>query len=366
MTANHTVVVYEVILSLRRLVRKYGEQLTVEWDPLVSVMNKCGPHVDQNPTSSMVACVQEILSLMDNLYTAGKLFMLDTQFIKLLQLYKDYLPPTSTLVLINYLSERAHPAYDDWLDTLRDLMTSFFQKEAATPVKLEALAIFETKLWSFGALYADVMIERGLLPFVHHGSSGDDVAVRQQLVRLIGKIGCDVPTVHYSRLLQLVEAATTVDVVAPSLSDDNKTMIAGAIPEVREVRVVAVGALVDMFVSSLVTPPIDNCVATFTSLVKLMGHGDVTVRLRAIKCLMSLRATHEYKVRFMLTTDNFVESPYLYSSLGPQPEPIEGVPAPVTSSFRFTGVLPINLFYTSLLKRLKTETNAVRRLTPFT
>jgi hypothetical protein len=38
--------------------------------------------------------------------------MLDTQFMKLLQLYKDYLAPTSTLVLLNYLSERTHPAYD--------------------------------------------------------------------------------------------------------------------------------------------------------------------------------------------------------------------------------------------------------------
>jgi hypothetical protein len=180
----------------------------------------------------------------------------------------------------------------DWLDILKDLMTSFFQKEAATPVKLEALAIFETKLWSFGALYADVMIERGLLPFVHHGSAGDDVAVRQALVRLIGKsmyksigvpdspsfvpticwcyvgflVACEVPTVHYTRLLTLVEAATTVEVVAPSLveGDDGKTMmIAGAIPEVREVRVVAVGALVDMFMTSLVTPPIDNCVAVY-------------------------------------------------------------------------------------------------------
>jgi hypothetical protein len=55
-------------------------------------------------------------------------------------------------------------------------------------------------------------------------------------------------------------------------------------------------------------------------------------------------------------------SPYLYSSLGPTAEPVEGVPdsSLAFSGFRFTAILPINLFYTTLLKRLKAETNHVR------
>ena len=94
--SGHTIVVYEVALSLSRLVRTYPLELhPLEWDAIYDIMNCIQGHMTQIqaasghahllPSSSLEQCMRELFSTIEQLYEEGTNIGTSEQFFNLVE-----------------------------------------------------------------------------------------------------------------------------------------------------------------------------------------------------------------------------------------------------------------------------------------
>jgi hypothetical protein len=147
--------VYEVILSLQRLVKKYGHQLRVEWDLLLPLLsnklrpwlgvqqvltqdtkidqitrshkhqqqryqvNQDAPQASHHITVHDTRIPQELLSTVGavvELYINKRFHGLQTQFFALLHTFLPFLSETVQLMLLEHYGDQARPGcHPQWL-----------------------------------------------------------------------------------------------------------------------------------------------------------------------------------------------------------------------------------------------------------
>eukprot|EP01083_Nonionella_stella_P225813 802506_1 len=118
MSCRQGIVIYEVLLSTRRLLKKYGDRLRAEWDIVLEIVRESYPFVVSNRNSSLVGVVKDIFSSSEKLLSDGKFFGLRWQFVDISVVFKEYLSESSILILLDLVAEDVHPAKSDWLDKL--------------------------------------------------------------------------------------------------------------------------------------------------------------------------------------------------------------------------------------------------------
>ena len=95
--SKHTIVVYEVALSISRLVRKYHIQLnTLEWDHIYASMEAIYSHAllqsGDSEQNSLIHCIGDLVSNIENLYNASSPIGSSEHFFGFMELCKEALP----------------------------------------------------------------------------------------------------------------------------------------------------------------------------------------------------------------------------------------------------------------------------------
>lgn len=94
MLSGHTIVVYEVALSLSRLVRTHPQELhPLEWDAIYDIMNCIQSHMTQiqavsghtHPSNSLEQCMGELFAAIERLYEEGANIGTSEQFFSLVE-----------------------------------------------------------------------------------------------------------------------------------------------------------------------------------------------------------------------------------------------------------------------------------------
>ena len=110
MLSGHTIVVYEVALSLSRLVRTHPLELhPLEWDAIYDIMNCIQGHMTQIhatsghthlPSNSLEQCMGELFSAIEQLYEEGTNIGSSEQFFNLVEASIASMPVRRNTVLI--------------------------------------------------------------------------------------------------------------------------------------------------------------------------------------------------------------------------------------------------------------------------
>lgn len=274
LTCNNGVVIFEVILALQRLIKKFGDSksttttcpdgggenkcIIVEWDiilrmfkdlrPWLStnkdpdpdsserIMNGAGPDVapsggnslqsgnsnmdGDSPLSVSIHQTRIPKELLDTLLVVEDLVAQNKfageidDFFNVLEEYLPYLNEGSTLFLLKHRADGAHPAYHiNWLKTLGRTMKSFFSDELMTPtVRLEALEVLQMNLWTSRNVCEDRVIEEVLIPTLNRIYDDPHLEVRRRGIDLITEIARHLESVKFDALLDILANGITLSV----------------------------------------------------------------------------------------------------------------------------------------------------------
>ncbi|KAI2668108.1 Tuberin [Labeo rohita] len=368
MSCANEVVSYEIVLSITRLIKKYGRELhVVTWDILLSIIERLLQQIQTMGSPDLKVIVYELLSTVEELYEQNDFHGSSQRFFSLVEKCADKRPDASVLTLISYRAQSIQPAKDGWLQNLLKLMEKFFRSgsftkdlesriinksleitslsvcvcvrnESRTMIRIKVLHILSFVLSTNRQLYEEELIEVVVIPQLGQIAEDRDLSVRKQATQLLVDLAEGCNTHHFSSLLDIIEKVASRPLTC-SMEGERELSVESPMEDVRT----AILGLLDILQSKLYSLPASHASRVADSLHRLgVPNKDGVLRF----------------------------SPYCHCDVGESEKrvtdkkptgtvsPPTGSPTPAAppSSIR-TAYLPYSLAFNVLLQCLKMETD---------
>uniref|UniRef100_A0A8C0J8U6 Tuberin n=1 Tax=Chelonoidis abingdonii TaxID=106734 RepID=A0A8C0J8U6_CHEAB len=194
MTCPNAVVSYEIVLSITRLIKKYGKELqAVTWDILLDIVERL---LQQLQVEEMV--VGDNLGSSDHELIQ---FKLDGRINK----RRSGIRESSLLNLITYKAQSIHPAKDGWIHNLKVLMERFFRNECRSAVRIKVLDVLSFVLSINRQFYEEELINVVVISQLAHIPEDKDHQVRKLATQLLVDLAEGCNTHHFNSLLDIIE-----------------------------------------------------------------------------------------------------------------------------------------------------------------
>uniref|UniRef100_A0A674JBV4 Tuberin n=1 Tax=Terrapene triunguis TaxID=2587831 RepID=A0A674JBV4_9SAUR len=349
MTCPNAVVSYEIVLSITRLIKKYGKELqAVTWDILLDIVERL---LQQLQNQDLKSIVHALLTTVEELYDQNEFHGSEERYFELVERCADQRPESSLLNLITYKAQSIHPAKDGWIHNLKVLMErkGCFNEELINVVVISQLA---------------------------HIPEDKDHQVRKLATQLLVDLAEGCNTHHFNSLLDIIEKVAARSLSAPVDLEERDFLSHSAALE--DVKTAVLGLLV-ILQTKLYSLPASHATRVYDMLINhiVLHYKNVyrlpiasSIRLQAFDFLLMLRADSLHRLG-LTNKDGAVRfSPYCLCDLvEPEKRVSEKKPAgtlsppsgsPSVSSQNATlrmGYLPYSLLFRVLLQCLKQETD---------
>uniref|UniRef100_A0A6Q2WYC3 Tuberin n=1 Tax=Esox lucius TaxID=8010 RepID=A0A6Q2WYC3_ESOLU len=367
MSCANEVVSYEIVLSITRLIKKYGKELqVVTWDILLAIIERLLQQIQVSPRYSppLKSIVYELLTTVDELYEQRGFHGSSDKFFSLVEKCADKRPDASVLTLISYRAQSIQPAKDDWIPALQRLMEKFFRHESRSVIRIKVLNILSFVLSTNGQLYEEELIEMVVIPQLSGIAEDRDLAVRKQATQLLVDLAEGCSSHHFTSLLDIIERVASRSLACPGpleVSDPSSE------PAMEDVRTAILG-LLEILKSKLYSLPSSHASRVYELLISHMQLHYMNrysspvagrIRLEVLEFLLMIRADSLHRLG-VLNKDKVLRfSPYCYCDMGPAtPTSSPSIPPSSSSSSSFrTACLPYSPAFHVLLLCLKMETD---------
>ncbi|KAG9337413.1 hypothetical protein JZ751_028834 [Albula glossodonta] len=228
MTCANEVVSYEIVLSITRLIKKYGKELqVVTWDILLNIIERLLQQIQTIGSHELKAIVHELLTTVEELYEQNGYHGSSERFFGLIEKCSDKRPASTLLLkpgggrlslcLLTLISYRAHsiqPAKDGWIQSLHRLMEKFFRNESRSAIRIKVLDVLSFVLSTNRQLYevsqllsgpAEELIEVVVIPQLSQIAEDRDLHVRKLATQLLVDLAEGCNTHHFNSLLDIIE-----------------------------------------------------------------------------------------------------------------------------------------------------------------
>uniref|UniRef100_A0A671TKH2 Tuberin n=1 Tax=Sparus aurata TaxID=8175 RepID=A0A671TKH2_SPAAU len=206
MSSANEVVSYEIVLSITRLIKKYGKELqVVTWDILLGIIERLLQQIQTIGSAELKAIVYELLTTVEELYEQNGYHGSTEKFFSLVEKCADKRPDASVLTLISYRAQSIQPAKDGWIQSLHRLMEKFFRNETRSVIRIKVLHILSFVLSTNRQLYEDELIEMVVIPQLSGIAEDRDLAVRKQATQLLVDLAEGCNTHHFTSLLDVID-----------------------------------------------------------------------------------------------------------------------------------------------------------------
>ncbi|KAM9455149.1 tuberin isoform 2-T3 [Clarias gariepinus] len=373
MNCANEVVSYEIVLSVTRLIKKYGKELqVVTWDILLAIIERLLQQIQSAGSPELKAIVFELLSTVEELYEQNDFHGSTERFFSLVEKCAEKRPDASVLTLISYRAQSIHPAKDGWIQSLQRLMEKFFRNETRSVIRIKVLHILSFVLSTNRQLYEEELIEAVVLPQLGQIAEDRDLSVRKQATQLLVDLAEGCNTHHFNSLLDIIEKVASRPL--SSSADGERELLTDSPME--DVKTAILG-LLEILQSKLYSLPANHASRVYELLI---GHLQLhyknkygsalasSVRLKVFDFLLLMRADSLHRLGVPNKDGVLRFSPYCYCDVGEKREAEKkpsgtvssptGSPAPAAppTSIR-TACLPYNLAFNVLLQCLKMETD---------
>uniref|UniRef100_A0A3B4ZT04 Tuberin n=1 Tax=Stegastes partitus TaxID=144197 RepID=A0A3B4ZT04_9TELE len=382
MSCANEVVSYEIVLSITRLIKKYGKELqVVTWDILLGIIERLLQQIQTIGSAELKAIVYELLTTVEELYEQNGYHGSTEKFFSLVEKCADKRPDASVLTLISYRAQSIQPAKDGWIQSLYRLMEKFFRNETRSVIRIKVLHILSFVLSTNRQLYEDELIEMVVIPQLSGIAEDRDLAVRKQATQLLVDLAEGCNTHHFTSLLDIIERVASRSLVCSGpleISERDPT----AESPMEDVRTAILG-LLEILQSKLYSLPASHASRVYELLIShLQLHYKnknclaiaSTIRLQVFDFFLMMRADSLHRLGVPNKDGAMRFSPYCYCDTG-EPEkrvsdkkpagstsPPAGSPAPPAAppasaaSIR-SAYLPYAPAFSVLLQCLKMETD---------
>lgn len=382
MWCANEMVSYEIVLSITRLIKKYGKELqVVTWDILLGIIERLLQQIQSIGSAELKSIVYELLTTVEELYEQNGFHGSSDKFFSLVEKCADKRPDASVLTLISYRAQSIQPAKDGWIQSLHRLMEKFFRNESRSVIRIKVLHILSFVLSTNRQLYEEELIEVVVVPQLSGIAEDRDLAVRRQATQLLVDLAESCTTHHFTSLLDIIQRVASRSLVCPGpleVSERDPT----AESSMEDVRT-AIRGLLEILQSKLYSLPASHASRVYELLIghlqlhyknKYSSAVACSIRLQVFDFLLMMRTDSLHRLGFFSKDGVLRFSPYCHCDMG-EPEkrgsekkpagsvsPPAGSPAPSStttpssSSIR-TACLPYSPAFNVLLQCLKMETD---------
>uniref|UniRef100_UPI0037E73CFD tuberin isoform X2 n=1 Tax=Semicossyphus pulcher TaxID=241346 RepID=UPI0037E73CFD len=382
MSCANEVVSYEIVLSITRLIKKYGKELqVVTWDILLGIIEQLLQQIQTIGSAELKAIVYELLTTAEELYEQNGYHGSTEKFFSLVEKCADKRPDASVLTLISYRAQSIQPAKDGWIQSLHRLMEKFFRNETRSVIRIKVLHILSFVLSTNRQLYEDELIEMVVIPQLSGIAEDRDLAVRKQATQLLVDLAEGCNTHHFTSLLDIIERVASRSLVCPGPLEVSERDPTAESP-MEDVRTAILG-LLEILQSKLYSLPASHASRVYELLIshlqlhyknKYCSTIASSIRLQVFDFFLMMRADSLHRLGVPNKDRAIRFSPYCYCDTG-EPEkrvsekkpagstsPPAGSPAPPTAPSASTAsirsaYLPYAPAFSVLLQCLKMETD---------
>nr|XP_046262431.1 tuberin isoform X2 [Scatophagus argus] len=382
MSSANEVVSYEIVLSITRLIKKYGKELqVVTWDILLGIIERLLQQIQTIGSAELKAIVYELLTTVEELYEQNGYHGSTEKFFSLVEKCADKRPDASVLTLISYRAQSIQPAKDGWIQSLHRLMEKFFRNETRTVIRIKVLHILSFVLSTNRQLYEDELIEMVVIPQLSGIAEDRDLAVRKQATQLLVDLAEGCNTHHFSSLLDIIERVASRSLVCSGPLEVSERDPTAESP-MEDVRTAVLG-LLEILQSKLYSLPASHASRVYELLIshlqlhyknKYCSAIASSIRLQVFDFFLMMRADSLHRLGVPNKDRAMRFSPYCYCDTGEiekrmsekkpagSTSPPAGSPAPPTApsasaaSMR-SAYLPYAPAFSVLLQCLKMETD---------
>ncbi|KAJ3614881.1 hypothetical protein NHX12_018450, partial [Muraenolepis orangiensis] len=196
MSCANEVVSYEIVLSITRLIKKYGRELqVVTWDILLAVIERLLQQIQTIGSAELKSIVYELLTTVEELYEQNGYHGSTEKFFSLVEKCADKRPDSSVLTLISYRA----------------------QSENRSGIRIKVLHILSFVLSTNRQLYEEELIEVVVIPQLSGIAEDRDLAVRKQATQLLVDLAEGCTTHHFTSLLDIIERVASRSLVSGPL-----------------------------------------------------------------------------------------------------------------------------------------------------
>jgi len=212
------IVAYEIVLSLQRLVNKYGkEQQMLTWDVILDILQLLLVNLENQASNQvLVAGVHDLLTAVEELYEQGSFNGSSERFFNLIETCAHQRPESSILVLVAYKSQSIQSSQTGWIVNLHHIMEKYFKQEKRTRIRLKVLDILATVLNTNKHLYEDEMLEVVVLPQLPHIEMDADLQVRIKAVQLLVDLSLSCQSIRCLDILGLLQKVSDITKIKTS------------------------------------------------------------------------------------------------------------------------------------------------------
>ncbi|XP_012271509.1 tuberin isoform X2 [Orussus abietinus] len=320
---NHPIVMYEVTLSIQRLVNKYGVELQEPtWSIILDIIDEVIAHTE---TSNQPATKQVSISLHETINSIESL--LDSEhyngcvqrFYELVERCSDSRPESSVLKLIDYRAGMIGPTRHQWQSKLATLMERYYKNETRTNVRVKALDVLTNVIQINRSRHEDELIERIVVPYLQHVDADPDITIRNVAAYLLVDLCLECETKRCLELLDILEKMVN----KPFASDTAISVDS----DIKDVKTAVVGTI-NILTTKMYRLPSSHAIRAYKVLVNHLEqhykdpsilHDVSTIRHLIFECFLKIRANALYHIGFpdagMSSVTRF--SPYLVLDHGP-------------------------------------------------
>ncbi|KPP69040.1 tuberin-like [Scleropages formosus] len=360
MTCPNEVVSYEIVLSVTRLIKKYGRELQTT-----------GSH-------ELKTIVHELLTTVEELYEQNGYHGSSERFFALVEKCSDKRPESSVLTLISYRAQSIQPAKDGWIQSLHRLVEKFFRNESRSTIRIKVLDVLSFVLSINRQIYEEELIEMVVIPQLSQIAEDRDLHVRKLATQLLVDLAEGCSTHHFNSLLDIIEKVASRSLACLGPTEGPEKDQSGDDSLMEDVKTAVLG-LLEILQSKLYSLPASHVSRVYELLIshlqlhyknKYTSPVACSIRLQVFDFLLLMRADSLHRLGVPNKDGVLRFSPYCHCDMG-EPEkrasekkpagtvsPPAGSPAPAAqpASIR-TACLPYSLAFCTLLQCLKLETD---------
>ncbi|XP_051633680.1 tuberin isoform X5 [Manacus candei] len=377
MTCPNAVVSYEIVLSITRLIKKYGKELqAVTWDILLDIMERLLQQLQSLESQELKSIVHDLLTTVEELCDQNDFHGSEERFFELVEKCADQRPESSVLNLITYRAQSIHPAKDGWIHNLQLLMERFFRNESRSAVRIKVLDVLSFVLSINRQFYEEELINLVVISQLAHIPEDKDHQVRKLATQLLVDLAEGCNTHHFNSLLDIIEKVAAHSLSSPSELEERDLLSYSA--SLEDVKTAVLGLLI-ILQTKLYSLPSSHAMRVYEMLIQHVQRHYIysyslpvasSIRLQVFDFLLMLRADSLHRlglsnkdgaVRFSpYCLCDFVEAEKRAADKKPPGtlSPPSGSPSvPSQNATIRIGHLPYSMVFGVLLQCLKQETD---------
>ncbi|XP_059572449.1 tuberin isoform X3 [Alligator mississippiensis] len=377
MTCSNAVVSYEIVLSITRLIKKYGKELqAVTWDILLDIIERLLQQLQNLESPDLKSIVHDLLTTVEELCDQNDFHGSEERFFELVERCADQRPESSVLNLITYRAKSIYPAKDGWIHNLQLLMERFFRNESRSAVRTKVLDVLSFVLSINRQFYEEELINAVVISQLAHIPEDKDHKVRKLATQLLVDLAEGCNTHHFNSLLDIIEKVAAHSLSSPAELEGRDLLSYSA--SLEDVKTAVLGLLI-ILQTKLYSLPASHATRVYEMLIshiqlhyKCMYSLPIasSIRLQVFDFLLMLRADSLHRLGLSNKDGAVRFSPYCLCNLV-EPEkrtsdkkpagtlsPPSGSPSVSSQNAAIrVGHLPYSLLFGVLLQCLKQETD---------